>query len=103
MQALERQLADTQGLAFLHADIDARQTVDCRRGDLAARLLFQFQCAGDVIGMDMRVQRVGQRQPELVQFRQVAVQGRNDGIDQHRLASAFTAEQIRVGTGKRLV
>lgn len=99
MQRIERDAAELKRRAFDDADVDARQAVDGGRGDLASDALLEVQRRGDVIGMDVRVERVGQREPERLQDVKMAVDRIDDRVDQHRLPGLLTPEQVGVGAG----
>ena len=60
------------------------------------------QCRGNVIGVDMGVERVDQPQPELGDGREIAWPGGQHRIDQDRLTGLLAAKQISVGAGNRL-
>jgi hypothetical protein len=56
---------------------------------------------GDVVGVDVRVDRLDQLEVELVDELQVAVDLLQDGIDDERLAAAATGQQVAVGAETR--
>jgi hypothetical protein len=64
----------------------------------------QVQCAGDVVGVDVGVERQRQRQAELLHFGQVAVDAVDHRVDEQRLPVARSrAGRCRCSTGARRV
>ena len=57
---------------------------------------------GDVIGVQVRVDRLDQLEVELAHELQVAVDLLQHGIDDQRLAAAPAGEEIAVGAGGRV-
>ncbi|MGZ8293401.1 MAG: hypothetical protein ACXWVG_10185 [Telluria sp.] len=53
--------------------------------------------------MDVRVHRVCQLQAEAANFGQIALEHRDDGVDQQGMAGGFAGEQISVGVRQRFV
>jgi len=84
------------------ADVGARQRVECRTGDAAAGDVLQLLRRGDVVGVDVRLDREREREAEAVQLGEVAFPGRQHRIDQQRLARFLAAEEVGVGAGDRL-
>ncbi len=70
--------------------------------DTAAEPLLQEPGAGDMIGMDMRLQRPYELQSELGDERSVAADLLEHGIDQHRHARLGVADEIGIGRGLRV-
>ncbi len=53
---------------------------------------------GDVVRMDVGIQRVDQLEIQACQYPEIALPGRQHRVDQDRLASLLAAEQVGVGT-----
>jgi hypothetical protein len=71
----------------------------------AMRLLvrsLELQCAGDVVGVDVGVERERQRQAESLHFGQVALDAVDHRVDQQRLPGLLAAEQVGVGARQGL-
>jgi hypothetical protein len=58
--------------------------------------------AGDVIGMDVSVERECQPQPEPLKFLEIAVDAVDHGIDEYRNTRVLAADEIRVGARQGL-
>src|SRR5690606_5696144 len=67
-----------------------------RQGDAAAEALAQQPGRGDVIGMDVRLQRPLQLEPELLDERGVPAGLLEHRIDEQRLTGAFVGKQVGV-------
>ncbi len=70
--------------------------------DPAADAMLEEPRAGDVIGMQVGVERELEVEAELVDQCRVAQRLVEDGVDQHRLAARGIGEQVRVGGGGRI-
>ena len=68
----------------------------------AARPVAQRAEAGDVIGVQMRIDRLHQLQVELADELQVAIDLLQHRIDDQRLAAAAGRKQVGVGAGRRV-
>ena len=73
----------------------------CER-DPAPQPLAEPPSAGDMVGMDMRLERHHQVQTEFAHQRAVARHLLEDGIDQHRLAALVLGEKVGIGRGLRI-
>jgi len=92
VQRVDANTAHLERHTLCRTHVHARQTFHRRRGDFAAHALAQVQGRRDVIGMDVRVERVCQPQPQRLQRRKIAVDGVDHGIDQQRLAGRLAAQ-----------
>jgi hypothetical protein len=79
----ERARAELDHVAMLEISIRAFGTARARKRDLAAKPLLQEPGAGDMIGMDMRVQSPKQFEPELADEGSVAPHLLEHRIDEH--------------------
>jgi hypothetical protein len=70
--------------------------------DLAAQPLLQERGAGHVVGMDVRLQRPQQLEPELADQGGVAPHLLEHRIDQHRLLRDAVTQEIGVGRRRRI-
>lgn len=100
-QRVDADAAELEGLTLFQPRVDAGEIVERRVRDAAASLRLELACRGEVIGVDMGVERIDQLQAELVEFLEVALPGRQHWVDQHRLAGLLAAEQVGIGAGHR--
>jgi hypothetical protein len=70
--------------------------------DLAAAAQLQQPGAGDMVGVDVGVQRGQQAQAEFAQQRSVAAHVLEHRVDEHGLAGIGVAEQVGVGRRRRI-
>jgi hypothetical protein len=97
VQHVEAQSFDLHPVAFGHAhrhDVDARPLA--HDGDAAGAVAQRAQ-ARDVVGMQVRVDRLDQPEVELPDQLKVAVDLLEHRIDDQRLAAAPARQQIAVG------
>ena len=80
-------------------DIDAGLLA--HHGD-AARAVAQRAEAGDVVGVQVGIDRLHQLQVQFADELEVAIDLLQDGIDDQRLAATAGGEQVGVGAGRRL-
>ena len=99
IEHVQREPLDRQFLALRepHRD-DVGLGLLTHHGD-AVRAVAQRAEPGDVIGMEMRVDRFHELEVELADELEIAVDLLQDGIDDQRLAAASAGEQIGVGAG----
>ncbi len=60
---------------------------------------FQARHGGDVIGMNMGLDQVFERQTQVADQLRVALRLLDDAVDKHRLAAGFIGEQIGESAG----
>jgi hypothetical protein len=94
--------AEIDAVAVLQRAVDAVGAGCCGQCDVAAAALAQAPGAGDVVGVDVGVERGAQAQAQFLQQRQVARDLFVDWVDQQRLAAVAVAQQIGVGGRGRI-
>jgi hypothetical protein len=75
------------------AMVDAWQPLHRRRSNAAADALLQVERRRDVVGVDVRVQGAGEREPQVVQHLQVRLDPVDDRVDQDRLPGFLAARR----------
>ena len=93
--------AHLQWHAVLDADIGAVQAVERGNRDPAAHFLPEPRRRREVVGMDVRVDRHHESQPEVVDDLQVALPGGKHRVHQDRLAGLLAGQQVGVGRRNR--
>ena len=96
-QRVDFQGANAECLPFADADVPALQVVHRGAGDLAVGDRLELERPAHVVGVDVRLQGMGELQVHLVQDVKVAVRRLHHRVDQHGLAGLRAAEQIGVG------
>src|SRR5712671_6034417 len=99
---LQLALAEFDAVAMDEIAVGADRAAIARQRDLAAELALQHPRAGDVVGMDMGLERPGEAEPELGHQRRVAPHLLKYRIDEHRLAGLAVAEQVGVSRRGRV-
>ncbi len=94
---LERALAEGHAIAVLQHEVGTRRTAGVGQRDPAAQPILHQPRAGDMIGVDMGLERPQELQPQLGHKRRIAPDLLEDGIDHHRLACRRAAQQVGVG------
>ena len=88
--------AKTDLLPGLEVAVGALRAARARHGDAAAEPLLQQPGAGDVVGVQMRLQRPRQPEAQLLDQRDVAPRLLEHRIDQHRLARRGIGKEVGV-------
>ena len=96
-QRMQRHRPHAERLSLLHADVGAGQIEHLGVGDPALRALLEPARAGEVIGMDVGLQRRHQGQSHVLEHLQVAFRGIQHGIDEDCLPRLLAADEIGVG------
>ena len=97
IKRFEAQAFDTDPVAIGDADGDHVGLGLLAHHRDAARALAQRVEPGDVVGMEMRVDRLHQPEIELLEQLDIAVDPLQHGIDDERLASMAAGEKIAIG------
>ncbi len=93
---LEAPSAEADFLSWLEVSVGAVRTARARYCDAAAEPLLEHPGAGDVVGVQMRLQRPRQLEAQLLDERDVAPRLLEHRIDQHRLARRGIGEKVSV-------
>ena len=83
-------------LPRLEIAVGALRAARARQRDAAAKPLLQQPGTGDVVGVQMRLQRPRQPKAQLLDERDVAPRLLEHRIDQHRLARRGVGEEVSV-------
>ncbi len=99
---LQIALTEGDGVVGDEKAVGSRCTAGGRESDPATGSLLQHPGAGDVVGMDMGFERIGEAQSKLLDQRRVAAHLLEYRIDDHGCTAAPVGEQIGVGGGRRI-
>ena len=99
------EVAGAERQLLLRLQIEVRPfgtTLRCH-GDAAAELLLEQPCAGDMVGVHVRLERELQAQAELLDQRRIAPRLLEHRVDEQRIARALIRQQIGISRGLRIV
>ena len=97
VERLQRQAAEANRLAFPDGQVDVRGGAFVRNCGPRSGCFTQPRGARDMIGVNVGFDRIFERQAELVEQGEVALDRVDDRIDQHGFARFAARDEIGVG------